>query len=51
MGGPEKPPANYGYDLWVVYAVWVTVVALLYPLCLSFARLKERRSYWWLSYL
>jgi uncharacterized membrane protein len=44
-------PADYGYALWVVYAVWIAVVVLLYPLCLWFARLKERRSDWWLTYL
>lgn len=49
-GGP-RPPADYGYELWVVYAVWVAVVALMYPQCLWFARLKERRSDWWLSYI
>lgn len=52
MGGASNLyPPDYGYDLWVVYALWITVVALLYPLCLWFARLKERRSDWWLSYL
>lgn len=52
MGGPAKLfPPDFGYPLWVVYAVWAGVVALLYPLCLWFARLKERRSDWWLSYL
>ena len=51
MGGPGKLQPGYGYDHWVVYAVWVAVVALLYPLCLWFARLKERRGDWWLSYL
>jgi uncharacterized membrane protein len=52
MGGPmDAYPPNYGYPLWVVYAVWAAVVALLYPLCLWFARLKERRSDWWLAYL
>jgi len=49
--GTSSLPANYGYDLWVVYAVWAGVVVLLYPLCLWFARVKERRSDWWLSYL
>jgi len=44
-------PADYGYDLWVVYAVWIAVVAMMYPLCLWFARVKERRQDWWLSYL
>ena len=52
MGGPASLyPPDYGYPLWVVYAVWITVVSLLYPLCLWFARLKERRNDWWLSYL
>lgn len=52
MGGAAALyPADYGYGLWVVYALWVGVVAMLYPLCLWFARLKERRSDWWLSYL
>jgi uncharacterized membrane protein len=52
MGGASNLyPPDYGYNLWVVYALWITVVALLYPLCLWFARLKERRKEWWLSYL
>jgi uncharacterized membrane protein len=44
-------PANYGYPLWVVYAVWVVVLLLLYPMCRWFARLKQRRHTRWLSYL
>jgi len=52
MGGDAKLyPPGYGYDLWVVYVVWLVVVALMYPLCLWFARLKQRRNDWWLSYL
>lgn len=52
MGGDAKLfPPNYGYDLWVVYMLWFTVVAMMYPVCLWFARLKERRRDWWLSYL
>lgn len=54
MGGSLKVyPANFGYDLWVVYAVWVLVVVLMYPACLWFGRLKERRGRrdWWLGYL
>ena len=52
MGGPEKMfPAGYGYPLWVVYAVWIAVLALLYPACLWFAGVKQRRRDWWLSYL
>src|SRR5437899_92219 len=49
--GMSSLPANYGYDLWLVYAVWAGVVLLLYPLCLWFARVKERRSDWWLGCL
>ncbi len=52
MGSPDKLfPANYGYPLWTVYAVWVVVLLLLYPMCRWFARLKQRRHTWWLSYL
>ena len=40
-----------GYGLWICYAIWAAVVVALYPLCLWFARLKERRRDWWLSYL
>jgi uncharacterized membrane protein len=52
MGGPMKLfPADYGFDLWVVYLVWATLVIALYPLCRWFAALKARRTDWWLSYL
>ena len=52
MGGPrELFPADFGYPLWVTYAVWVFVVLLLYPACRWFADLKGRRQSWWLSYL
>jgi uncharacterized membrane protein len=52
MGGAANIyPADYGYGLGVVYVLWIAVVVLLYPMCLWFARLKERRQDWWLSYL
>ncbi len=52
MGGSAKLyPAGYGYELWVVYLLWVGLVAMLYPLCRWFGRLKERRRDWWLQYL
>ena len=35
-------PKNNGYDLWVVYLVWLLVVALLFPLCWWYARVKAR---------
>jgi hypothetical protein len=52
MGGPrELLPPDFGYPLWVVYVVWIGLVALLFPLCRWFAAIKARRSEWWLSYL
>jgi uncharacterized membrane protein len=52
MGGPRQLfPANFGYSLWVVYAVWVLIVLSLYPLCRWFARVKAERTDWWLGYL
>jgi uncharacterized membrane protein len=52
MGGEaELYPPHFGYELWAVYAIWAGIVTLLYPLCLWFARLKQRRRDWWLSYL
>ena len=52
MGGPsELFPPRFGYDLWVVYAVWAAIVVALYPVCRWFARIKAKRRDWWLSYL
>jgi len=52
MGGPSDLfPSNYGFPLGVVYAVWIVALLLLYPACLWFARLKQRRHDCWLSYL
>jgi hypothetical protein len=35
----------------MVYAAWLVILVLLYPLCRWFAALKRRRTDWWLSYL
>lgn len=52
MGSPSSLfPPNYGYPLWTVYAVWIALLIALYPACLWFSRLKQRRRDWWLSYL
>ncbi len=52
FGGPsDRYPSDFGYDLGVVYGVWILVVVLMYPLCLWFSRLKQRRRDWWLSYI
>ena len=44
-------PVQFGFNLWVVYAVWLFVVAALYPLCRWYNRYKSTHHYWWLSYL
>ena len=43
---------GYGFPLWVFYAVWLFVIALLYPLCKKFDTYKQaHKEKWWLSYL
>jgi uncharacterized membrane protein len=53
--GPAKPPESIptdaGYDLPVIYLLWLLVVALLFPLCYWFAGVKRRSRAAWLSYL
>jgi uncharacterized membrane protein len=44
-------PQGYGVGLPGVYAVWLLVVAMLYPLCRWVSAAKSRRHDWWLSYL
>ena len=52
MGGSAQAfPTGFGYDLWVVYVVWIAIVAILYPICLRFAGFKERYRAWWVSYI
>jgi hypothetical protein len=44
---------GYGFDIGIVYLVWIAVVLLLYPLCQKYDQYKRAhlRQYWWLSYL
>jgi uncharacterized membrane protein len=44
-------PAVFGYNLWVVFAIWLFVIVVLYPLCKRYDRYKSTHKYWWLSYL
>lgn len=44
-------PLTFGFDLWVVYVIWVGVILLLYPLCKRYNRYKGTHHQWWLSYL
>jgi hypothetical protein len=34
-----------------VYAVWLFVIATLFPFCRWMGEVKARRRDWWLSYL
>jgi uncharacterized membrane protein len=47
----QPPPSGYGYDLPVVYLVWLIAVVILYFPCKWYAELKQRRKDWWLSYI
>lgn len=43
---------NYGYSLFVVYMVWIGVIALLYFPCKKYMIYKAtNKDKWWLSYL
>jgi uncharacterized membrane protein len=44
-------PDAYGYELPVVYLVWLGVVVVLYPGCRWYAQFKQRQGWGWLSYL
>ncbi len=44
-------PKGFGYSLWVVYALWMLVVLLLYLPCRWYHRYKSNHKAWWLSYL
>ena len=43
--------AESGVALWVIYLIWIGVVALLYKPCLWFGEYKAKHTYWWLKYL
>lgn len=41
-----------GYNLWVVYGVWIFVVVSLFPVCKWYDQYKtNHKEKWWLSYL
>lgn len=48
---PITQPPGWPLPLPYIYAIWVLVVATLWPICRWYAFLKERRRDWWLSYL
>jgi len=51
LAGPTLGfPIDYGYNLAIVYAIWIGVVIALYPACRWFASLKRRNKSVMLSY-
>ncbi|MGZ5221211.1 MAG: DUF1624 domain-containing protein [Chitinophagaceae bacterium] len=44
-------PLNFGFNLLIVYAIWIAVVAILYVPCRWFYRYKMQNSQWWLRYV
>ncbi|MFT6880019.1 MAG: putative membrane protein [Arcticibacterium sp.] len=43
---------GYGFNLWIVYLIWVLLIVGLYPLCQRYDRYKSNnRDKWWLCYL
>ena len=46
-------PNGLGFNLWGVYAVWLFVVIVLYPICKKYDKYKtaNAKKKWWLSYV
>lgn len=44
-------PVGFGFNLGIVYAIWISVIALLYLPCRWFNKYKMTHSQWWLKYL
>lgn len=44
---------GYGFNIGIVYLVWLAVILILYPLCQRYDQYKRAhlRQNWWLSYL
>jgi hypothetical protein len=54
-GSVQSAPAlkGYGYDLPVVYGIWLLLVFILYPVCKWFDHYKRtyQSTKWWLGYM
>ena len=44
-------PVNFGFDLWIVYIIWIAIIAVLYFPCRWFNKYKMQHSQWWLRYV
>ena len=44
-------PLHFGFNLWIVYGIWLFVVVILYKPCKWFINYKSTHKQWWLQYL
>ncbi|WP_231425270.1 DUF1624 domain-containing protein [Pedobacter sp. Leaf250] len=44
-------PNEFGFNLSIVYLIWIAVVAMLYLPCKWFKGYKEKHNQWWLRYV
>lgn len=43
---------DFGFNLGIVYLIWIGIILILYPLCKKFDSYKQNhKDKWWLSYL
>ena len=47
----SSAPPGWAASLPSIYAVWITVLLIMFPPCRWYAGVKRRSSAWWLSYL
>lgn len=43
--------AQIDFPISITFSMWIVTLALLYPLCSRWRKIKARRRDWWLSYL
>jgi uncharacterized membrane protein len=48
---PSTRPPGWGFNLGIVYLIWIAVVLVMYPLCRWYEGVKRRDRGGWLSYL
>ena len=46
----SQMPSEYGYNLPMVYNLWIIMMVLLYPICNWFLNYKAKHKNWWLKY-
>ncbi|WJS96864.1 heparan-alpha-glucosaminide N-acetyltransferase domain-containing protein [Flavobacterium johnsoniae] len=43
--------AESGLSIWIIYIIWIFVVAILYKPCQWFGKYKAENQHWWLKYV